>query len=131
MNTLQQQYAEIVHGYFSDFAMKYPREDAPERKKYGAMALKLPVLVKTAGLVQALAFVEMKSESEDANNELLEHLAKAVGATNKADLLERSRTNDLQEYVQLTRQSLVALDWFKRFAQSILKVKTTDSGEGD
>ena len=111
--------------------MKYPREDAPERKKYGAMALKLPVLVKTAGLVQALAFVEMKSESEDANNELLEHLAKAVGATNKADLLERSRTNDLQEYVQLTRQSLVALDWFKRFAQSILKVKTTDSGEGD
>lgn len=127
MRTNQQKYAEEVHKLISVYAQKYPQEDDSARIKYGSMALKLPVLVKTAGLVQALAFVDMKSASEKSYTDLLEHLAKVVGVKNKADLLKQSRTDDLQGYIHLTRQTLTALDWFKRFSQSILKVKPTDS----
>ena len=93
------------------------------------MALKLPVLVRTAGLVQALAFVE--SRGKQPFDDLLRDLAQVVINENAdaALLLSRSRTDDLQGYIHLTRRTLTALDWFKRFAQSILNVESTDTVE--
>ncbi len=128
MRTVQQQYASEVYQCIKNYKDHHTEK---EHKKYGSMALKLPILVKTAGLVQALAFVDMKSASENSYTDLLEHLAMVIGVKDKDDLMEQSRTNDLQEYIHLTRQTLAALDWFKRFAQSILKVKPTDSKEGE
>jgi CRISPR-associated protein Cmr5 len=88
------------------------------------MALKLPVLVRQAGLVQALAFVE--SRGKNSQKRLLDDLAVTVGENDKNQLLDRSREADLEEYMALTEKTLLALKWYKRFAQSILKVKPTD-----
>lgn len=91
------------------------------RDQYGGMAHKLPVLVRQAGLAQALAFVD--SRGKEAHRALLEDLAQTVGLS-KAKLLEQSRqAEQLGEYLRLTREVLAAAQWYKRFAQSVLDVE--------
>ena len=88
-----------------------------QRKNYAAMAQKLPVLIRSAGLAQALAFVESRGEDEDRL--LLDHLADAIGMNTREQLLTQSRTASLTNYMRLTQQAMSALLWFKRFAQSV------------
>lgn len=97
------------------------------RQQYGSMAHKLPVLIRTAGLVQALVFAE--SRKKDGINQLLNHLAEATGNTNKATLINNSRLASLSEYMRLTQQTLDALLWYKRFAQSVLDVDATEEDD--
>jgi len=80
------------------------------------MAQTLPILVRTAGLAEALAFAESRKENKD----FLEHLASALGFSTRADLLRESREAEMREYVYLTRRVMMALKWFKRFSQSVL-----------
>lgn len=99
------------------------------KTKYTSIARKLPVLIRTAGLAQALAFVE--SGDDESQKLLLDHLAVAVGAGSRAEYLRRSRDYELGQYVRLTQESLAALLWYKRFVQSVLKVEATNEEEGD
>lgn len=89
-----------------------------ERKQYGSMAHKLPILIRTAGLAQALAFVEARGK--DAHKAMLSDLVIVVGEKN---LVQRSREAELGEYMLLTQHTLAALLWFKRYAQSVLGVE--------
>lgn len=101
-----------------------------ERKKYGTMAHKLPVLVRTAGLAQALAFVDARGS--DAQKRLLDHIAEVVNLNGRETLLQESRSAELGAYMHLTHNVLAALIWYKRFAQSVLNVDAGDeSGEED
>ena len=103
------------------------------------MAMKLPVLVQKAGLAQALAFVDMKGKNEKTNpvyiflNDLAEVIFEDLGSNqNKRELfLKRSRSDDLQDYMLLTRKTMAALDWFRRYAQSILKVSSTTTEDDE
>ena len=88
--------------------------------QYGGMALKLSFLIRSAGLAQALAFVDARGK--DSQTPLLEHLADTVGVSN---LLKLSREVDLRGYMRLTRDVLDALIWYRRFAQSILDIDPT------
>lgn len=103
------------------------RQGEAASTKYGSMAHKLPVLIRTAGLAQALEFVE--SRGDDSQKLLLDHLAVAVGAGNRAEYLRRSRDYELGQYVILTQESLAALLWYKRFVQSVLKVEANTEEE--
>jgi len=123
MQTRDQKYATKAFEQVSDV---FRNMSEVNRKKYGAMAHKLPVLIRTAGLAQALAFVD--SRSEEPQKRLLEHLAEAVGAGTKADLLNRSRTALLAEYMRLTQEVVAALLWYKRFAQSVLGIEAGEEG---
>lgn len=101
-----------------------------DRKKYGTMAHKLPMLIRNAGLAQALVFVEARGES--AQKKLLQHLAETIdfgGVTSWDALVELSRTADLATYMLLTRRVMAALVWYKRFTESILKVRNVDDAE--
>ncbi len=97
-----------------------------QRKAYGGMAQELPVLIRTAGLCQALEFVHTRDKPP--LNELLKDLAQAVGLKSADELLEHSRTQKLEQYMWLTQEVLAALLWYKRFAQSILDVKPGERG---
>jgi CRISPR-associated protein Cmr5 len=103
------------------------------QKKYGGMAHKLPVLIRTAGLAQALAFIEVKGTDEAGWKRLLEDLNTVVGPTNGKGLLKASLEEDLVSYMHLTRKTTNALVWFKRFAVSLLNVRQgeEDSSFGD
>jgi CRISPR-associated protein Cmr5 len=99
--------------------------NADDRNRYGAMAHQLPILIRTAGLAQALAFLETRDSH--GHKQLLKDLAATVGLP--TTLVQRAREAPLEEYMHLTRQVMAALLWYKRFAQSILEIKASDVGK--
>lgn len=124
--TLEQVFAGKVYERVVEYGKTHPK-DSPARKQYGGMAHKLPVLARSAGLTQALAFVD--SRGQDPHRDLLNDLAWVVGENDRTRLLAQSRDCELQAYMYLTRKTMLAMKWFKRFAQSVLEVESTDSGE--
>ena len=126
MKTLEQEFAEKVYNRTVAFGNAHPAGQK-EREQYGGMAHKLPILVRTAGLAEALAFVE--SRGKDGHKALLEDLAQVVSNGGTNVLLEQSRDANVQDYVYLTRRIMLALKWFKRFAQSALDVLPTAEGD--
>lgn len=123
MSTRDQKFAKIIYGQVKEIA----KRSQVEQNKYGSMAHKLPILIRTAGLVQALAFVEARTE--DVQKELLSHIATTIGLESREILLERSRTTSLEAYMRLTQQVLASLLWYKRFAQSVLGVEAGDEAD--
>jgi len=128
MLTRNQRYAAQIYEQVNQIAQEW-EHDKPKRDKYGSMAHKLPLLIHTAGLAQALAFVESRGSAEQQR--LLDHIAQVVGLTDRKSLVRRSReARQLTAYMRLTRDVLAALVWFKRFAQSVLDVDPTATTEG-
>jgi CRISPR-associated protein Cmr5 len=119
MRTREQEYAAKVYAQVKPLADL----DKKQRKKYGGMAHKLPILIRTAGLAQALAFVEARGDKEELQHKLLAHIAEVTIQTDSATLLKRSREDNLTAYMHLTQKVLDALLWYKRFAQSVLDVQ--------
>ena len=122
MRTRNQEYAARI---FRQVDRVRKELDEDERKKYGSLSHRLPLLIRTAGLAQALAFVEARGGA--AGSRLLKDLAAAV---EEEELLSRSRTAELAEYMRLTRNVLAALAWYRRFAQSVLGVEAGADKEG-
>lgn len=129
MQSREQEYAARVYARVDEFRAQHPNEGDKARKRYGSMAHKLPILVRQAGLVQALAFVQSRNKAP--TTQLLDDLAQTVGSGTTASLLDRSRRANLAEYMVLTDQVMLALKWYKRFAQSVLKVESTDEDDSD
>ena len=127
MQTLQQDYAQKVYDKVESFGQKHA-EDTPERKQYGSMAHKFPVLVRQAGLIQALVFV--RTRNKKAHKLLLEDVSQIVAGQSADEFIADCRKAELMEYMWLTRQTLNVLEWFKRFAQSVLDVDPGEQGDG-
>ena len=120
MKTLNQQWASTILSQVE--AVK--KADKVYQQKYGSMSHKLPVLIRTAGLVQALAFVGARGEP--AHHQLLMDLAIVLGYGNEKELWEQTYQAELTKYMYLTQRALAALLWYKRFAQSVLGVAAGD-----
>ncbi len=120
MQTRDQIYAATVYKQVS-----MVREKEPEYTRYGAMAHKLPILIHTAGLVQALAFVEARGK--EIQKRLLIDLKTTIEPNDSRTLLMHAQQADLSEYMRLTQQIMAALLWYKRFAQSILGVDVSEA----
>lgn len=127
MQTRDQRYAEKIFEQVSQLSSR----TRAEQKQYGSMAHKLPVLIRTAGLAQALAFVEARGK--DPHRDLLRHLEMTIYEANATPnrLIARSREAQLTEYRQLTHNTLKALVWYKRFAQSVLEVEAGEEDENN
>jgi CRISPR-associated protein Cmr5 len=104
-------------------------KDEKSQRSYGSMSHKLPILIYKAGLVQALTFVEARGS--DIQKQLLDNLAASINIKDRENLLKEAREANISHYIYLTQQVLAALLWYKRFAQSILDVDASDSGEDD
>ncbi|SRR6266487_5187125 len=121
MQTRDQIYAADAYKRVS----KVKKEGKEYYGSYGSMAHKLPLLIRTAGLAQALSFVESKGKKTGAYEQLLKDIAETIG---KKDVLQdRARNADLSEYILLTKQVMDALLWYKRFAQSVLDIDACDA----
>jgi CRISPR-associated protein Cmr5 len=120
MQTRDQIYAATIYEQVSAVAKE------PEYKQYGAMAHKLPILIRTAGLMQALSFVEARSKKE-IQKRLLIDLKATIEPKDPRTLLVHAQQADLSEYMRLTQQVMAALLWYKRFAQSILGVDVSEA----
>src|SRR6266568_5202654 len=97
MQTRDQKYAADVYKKVTE--VKKNAEEV-DRNRYGAMAHQLPILIRSAGLAQALAFLETRDT--DGHRQLLIDLAETVGLS--GTLVQKARTLPLNEYMHLTRQ---------------------------
>jgi CRISPR/Cas system CMR-associated protein Cmr5 small subunit len=81
---------------------------------YRSFALSFPALIHSCGLVQAVAFAEIKK-----NNGYVEDLAAVLNKVEPhTDLPNESRTADVVKYMRLSRRALSAASWLKRYAQA-------------
>lgn len=126
--TLEQQRAALAYQH----VQKVPRDDK-SKDTYGSMAQKLPVLIRTAGLCQAVHFV--RSRKKEILDTLLDHVAEQLtrvdsGITNGGSLCNRVRNAELSQYLWLTREALASAEWYSRLSQSELGVdRGTDTGQ--
>jgi CRISPR-associated protein Cmr5 len=89
-----------------------------QKEEYKSMAEKFPVLVQTAGLAQTLSFVE--ADDNVMHKQLLIDLCATLKRPNLCN--ESLNTQSLQDYLHLTRQVMLHLLWYKRFAKSVLEL---------
>jgi CRISPR-associated protein Cmr5 len=124
MKTRSQEYAAAV--YVKVKAVK-DSKNKTFHDDYLNLARKLPILIRSAGLMQALAFVQGNEKKEVAWQQLLRDLAAVVRNASETDLLTACYNAEIFEYMHLTKKTLDALVWFKRFAESMLEDKTPDT----
>jgi len=103
-------------------------------KKYGSMIHKMPALLQTAGLCQALHFVQARGD--DDQRKIVLHLARQLHRVNSyivdaKTLLERARKAELEEYLQLTDEAMACAAWYRRLVQGILKVDASEDGAAE
>jgi len=104
-------------------------EGQPVEKKYGALALNFPVMVLQSGLAQATGFLLAKGKNDKDKNEhlrYLDDLAAVLGEGDGKGFHAKIIASELGTYQHLTRRTLDAAGWFKRYAQGILKAEPTD-----
>ena len=129
--TRDQKLAIAIYEQVTQIKAQYSNDTA-KKDAYGSIAHRLPILIHTAGLAQAIAFVQARGK--EPQHALLKHLAQVVLKDNQADgnvLASASRKATLREYIFLTQTTLDALLWFKRFAQSELDVTADTRGDVD
>ena len=130
MQTRDQKYATAIFKQV-ELIEQQTKEKTPENKAYrnayGSMAHKLPVLIRSAGLTQALEFVAARGKPP--HQDLLKNLSQVV-LGNDASLRDRARgATQLSDYMRLTHEAMAALLWYKRFAQSVLDIDPSQANQ--
>lgn len=129
MKTKAQQDLILAERLVSEVATR----GAEVKRIYGNLCHSFPVMVRTCGLCQAVAFSEDKASKDGdratAHRLLLEHVGALLG-TNNNQPLAILRTANAVEYMLYTRRVLAAWIYFKRFAVSILQVEAGDDNGG-
>jgi CRISPR/Cas system CMR-associated protein Cmr5 small subunit len=103
-------------------------EEVPQ--EYRTLVLQLPVLLRTAGLLQTLAYLHTRKPKEA--NALLTHLGVAIGKIDSrnrklADIVTSPAAAGLvteiaklptSEYLAVTASALASADWYVRHVQA-------------
>lgn len=124
--TRQQRYLERALRHVEALQGEPESSDLP--KIYGGLCHSFPVLLRTNGLMQTLAFIYTKSGDTDdrkrAYRALLSHVAETLGQpADGTALLHHVHQMSNGQYIHATRALLSAWVYYKRFAESILDVQ--------
>jgi len=92
-----------------------------EQKDYKSTAQSFPALLMQSGLAQAVGFLSAKNKMRYLEDLQLVLQAAGVMRAGNTDLQQQVIAVPLVEYRRLTRETLVAAGWLKRFAQAELK----------
>jgi len=128
MMTRSQKHAQGIAGQVKEVQAR-PRKI---QKQYGSLCHRFPIMVLRNGLAQAVGFLAAKSQSDGstAHGLLLAHLAAHLSSNaNAASYQIHVNQANIAAYRRMTREALAAAVWYKRFAESLLKVDASDSGE--
>lgn len=105
-------------------AVERVRADKKEyAEDYGGTVKKLPMMIITNGLGQALAFLKAKGKGKDNQYEaVFGHVSVWVVTELKweGDLLSEVVNRDSHDYRRATTEALAFVGWLKRFAEAYL-----------
>jgi len=87
-------------------------KDKDDEAKYRTLCMKMPGLIKQAGLVQALVF--MQSREKEYGKGFVKDVATVLG---RPKLLEDAQASALPAYLALTNDASQVAIWLRRFAQ--------------
>ena len=100
------------------------------KKKYKSGAKKLPVLIKTNGLGQALAFINRR----DVGNEKLYKMIgewltckQLIELGHNIGLVDVIISKPSDEYRRITTETLALLNWVRRFVDGLMKEVEDDN----
>ena len=94
--------------------------DERVHKKVNPLAKKLPVMIRTNGLLQTTAFLMAKAPDSQAHRRVLRfleeqlHVAGYVGSTKT--LHEAAASADYSRYLRMQEEAVACAAWLKRFA---------------
>ncbi len=103
------------------------RKDQSNAKEYRSLALNLPTMILQNGLAQATGFLIAKGKAE--HQALLDDLASVLqqsgekGCDSGKELHHSSIQADVMRTMVLTRRSLDAAAWLKRYVQAMIKTE--------
>lgn len=114
-------------------------ENGPDnlKKTYKSAAKKLPVLIKTNGLGQTLAFMKSKGGKKGAKNghdELYDQIGNWLQTRDaekldpQGELVEQVIQLESPAYRQVTAETLALLNWIRRFVDGLMKDVEEDNG---
>ena len=116
---IEQGRAKFAYDSVSDIAQN---SNVDLKKKYKSGAKKLPVLIKTNGLAQALAFINRRDDGNvklyDMIAEWLNHKQLVEGNRDLVDVVIDKSSN---EYRRITTETLALLNWVRRFVDGLMK----------
>ena len=125
IHTLEQGRAACAYNHVKKIFDLDPNQNDPRQKKYKTGAKKLPVLIKTNGLGQALAYIQTR------NPDLYDHLTdwlRDKELITASDLVSQVIDMKSDEYRRLTTECLAYLNWARRFVDSLMpKVEGEDN----
>ncbi|MGH8610274.1 MAG: type III-B CRISPR module-associated protein Cmr5 [Gammaproteobacteria bacterium] len=110
MATREQQRAQLAYARVAE------RAEQDKEADYKRFSKRFPALIQTCGLAQALAFAEAKEQTQ-----YLQDLACVAGACNAETLTRQAREAELPVYQKLSRDTLAAAAWLKRYAEALLQ----------
>lgn len=97
------------------------------KKKYKSGAKKLPVLIKTNGLAQALAYIQNRDNYPRLYGQIASWL-RTKELINGGDLVDQVVDMESNEYRRITTETLALLNWVRRFVDGLMSdVEADDS----
>lgn len=128
MRARSQEYAELIHGLVAQIKS----DERKDQKRYGALCHRFPLMVRENGLAAALGFLAAKDGGKNGpEGKLLAHYAQTLNSGDGEALQAHCVGAGLDEYRRLTRAALQAAEWFKRYAEAVLKVDASGTGMAD
>lgn len=133
IRSIEQGRAKFAYDQVKDIADLDPDQDGLDpqaaesikdlQKKYKSGAKKLPVLIKTNGLGQALAFIK----GRDVGNEKLYDMIgrwltfkQLIALDDNTELVQVVISEPSNEYRRLTIETLALLNWVRRFVDGLM-----------
>ncbi len=114
--TRSQRYAQRAFGCIQRRADELKGDDKKkERKELSGFAKRFPTLIHTCGLCQALAFAQAKDRDD-----YLDDIATVLERLSRDKLLAKARSAAVPEYMDLSRNTIMAASWLKRYAEALL-----------
>ncbi len=104
--------------------------DTKRQKEYRSYTRRIPTMILTNGLGQALAFVKAKSESGNAYQLIYNQLTQYLKSDSTTRVMMPPQSNDLVEWViscdsmmyrYIAEEVLAFLSWIKRFAEGMIE----------
>ena len=102
--------AQIAHKFVSGLVSE------GKAGEYSSFSKSFPAVINNCGLAQAIAFGFAKKPPLD----YMRHLAIVAGFKDQDAMADGCRNADVAEYLRLTRQTLKAATWLKRYSEALL-----------